>query len=114
MCNACGVKIVGEKLRMADMLKKKPGEAEGFAVDFANRTQIQAGDQLAASPAPTITIFQGDNALTIGAIAVAGTQVTVRLSGGTDGAIYVLYFAVQTVGGDTLESYRTLLVSRKV
>ena len=37
MCNACGVKIVGEKLRMADMLKKKPGEAEGFAVDFANR-----------------------------------------------------------------------------
>jgi len=96
------------------MLKKKPAEVETFACDFAARSQIVAGDQLAASPAPTVTIFQGDNALTIGAIAVVGTQVTVRLSGGTDGAIYLLQFLVQTVGGDMLESIRSLLVSTKV
>lgn len=87
------------------ILVKRASEVRVYTMDLSNLPEIVAGDTVAAVSSVTATAeTPGAAALTIAGIAVAsgnkGAKATI--SGGTDGAQYIVSFTVTTAGGATL------------
>ncbi len=87
------------------VLVKRAGEVRVYTMDLSNLPEISAGDTVSAVSSVTAAgETPGAAALTIGSTGVAsgnkGAKATI--SGGTDGATYLVTFTVTTAGGATL------------
>lgn len=87
------------------VLVKRANEVRVYTMSLANLPEISGGDTVSAVSSVTATAeTPGASALTISNIAVAsGSQgAKATISGGTDGATYLVEFTVTTAGGATL------------
>jgi hypothetical protein len=87
------------------ILVKRSAEVRVYTMDLSNLPEIVGGDTVSAVSSVTATAeTPSAAALTIGSTAVAtgnkGAKATI--SGGTDGATYLIEYTVTTAGGVTL------------
>ena len=95
---------------------KRTGEAASFAFDL--QLWLATGETLTGTPTAVATVASDSKvadspvALSVDDIALDGTtKVAVSLSGGRDGAKYVVTASVGTSAGQTLQPAATLLVA---
>ena len=86
------------EVTMAERLEKLVAASKRFNFDFS--AELDEGDTLTGAATVTAT----PNGLTLGTpiLGSGNTKVQVRISGGTDGATYVVHCVVPTTEGDTL------------
>lgn len=75
---------------------KQPGESLPYSMDFVHL--LFPGETIKASPAPAVTQTKTTGAadLTIGSPSIAGSVVSFRISGGTDGSEYRVQVQIET------------------
>lgn len=99
-------------MSLSNSVKKQPGELINLAIDFSNL--LSSGDTLTGTPTVSSAIFGSSSSsdLTITNVALSSdsTQITMKVSGGTDGAGYIITAECETVNGETLEADGLLMV----
>lgn len=85
---------------------KQPRESILYAIDFTNL--LDTGETISAITAEPSGTPAG---LTIGAGSISGTQVTFRVSGGTDAVTYLIWCTVTTSTGNIREGDAILSVT---
>lgn len=89
-------------------LQKGSDESRIYTFDFSAQPEIAGGETLSG---PTVTATPSTTpTLTIGAPAVAGKTITVRLAAGLNGQRYLVKCDVNTSGSDILTGWGALLV----
>ncbi len=89
-----------------DTYEKRPDFSRLYDFSYGDFEEIVAGETI--SSADPVTADQAG--LTIGAAAIAGSRVQVRISGGTSGKTYLLTSSVLTSGGNRLSMQGALSV----
>ena len=87
-------------------LVKRASELRQYTMDMSNLPEISGGDTVSSVSSVTATLLgpPGSSALTLSSQAVASNNkgATVKISGGSDGATYLISFTVATAAGYTL------------
>ncbi len=94
------------------VLEAKPsGETRNEIFDFTSRLALA---ETLSTAAVTATVYAGTDAspsaIVSGSASIAGTQVTQKLTAGTEGVTYLLACSVTTSAGQTLKLYAFLTV----
>lgn len=89
-------------------LVKQPAESLDYYIDFTNL--LASGDSLSSINTVTGT----PTGLTIASTAISGTKVSMQISGGTDGTIYLVEANVDTTLGNTHEDGGYLFVTESL
>lgn len=90
---------------------KQSGETRTETFDFASRLAL--GETLSTA-STTATVYSGTDAspssVISGSASISGTQVSQKLTAGTEGVTYLLACSVTTSAGQTLKIYAFLTV----